>query len=97
LVFFYGNQQLRGIKKKGGKMNKPTFSDVTLTCCDCNETFLFSAGEQAFFASKALSPPKRCPTCRSQRKQTIVPDVNSWPHNNGLSPINDNPVNGGSK
>ena len=78
-------------------MNKMTFSDVILTCFDCKGTFVFSAGEQAFFASKALSPPKRCPNCRRQRKQTIVPDVNSWPHNNTLSPINDTSVNGGSK
>jgi hypothetical protein len=30
-------------------MNKTNFSDVSLNCCDCNESFTFSAGEQAFY------------------------------------------------
>jgi ribosomal protein S27E len=58
------------------KMNKISFSDVNITCVDCENTFVFSGGEQAFFASKALSPPKRCPDCRKRRKITIVPDIN---------------------
>ena len=55
-------------------MNKPTFSDVSLTCCDCKETFSFSAGEQAFYHSKALSIPHRCPNCRRRRRDSLVPD-----------------------
>ncbi len=41
-----------------------------LTCRDCGEQFSFSAGEQAFFASKGLqNDPARCPTCRATAKR----------------------------
>jgi Zn finger protein HypA/HybF involved in hydrogenase expression len=63
--------------RKAENMNKISFSDVNITCMDCGKIFIFSAGEQAFFASKALSLPKRCPECRKQRKLSIVPDSNS--------------------
>ena len=37
------------------------FQDRTLTCRDCGEAFVFSSGEQAFFASKGLQhDPQRC-------------------------------------
>jgi CxxC-x17-CxxC domain-containing protein len=46
------------------------FQDRTLTCRDCGEPFLFSSGEQAFFASKGLTnDPQRCTTCRAAAKQ----------------------------
>ena len=57
-------------------MNKVTFSDIFLTCCDCKETFLFSTGEQAFYRSKTLSIPHRCLSCRRKRKASLVPDDN---------------------
>jgi CxxC-x17-CxxC domain-containing protein len=45
------------------------YSDRSLTCRDCSESFVFSAGEQAFFASKGLTnDPQRCPTCRAAAK-----------------------------
>jgi hypothetical protein len=78
-------------------MNKSTFSDLLLTCFDCEKTFVFSVGEQAFFASKALSPPKRCPACRKQRKLTIVADINSQPYRSGCCPITDDSADGGTK
>lgn len=41
------------------------FIDKTLTCSDCAKQFSFTAGEQEFFASKALvNIPKRCSNCR---------------------------------
>jgi len=43
--------------------------DKNLTCRDCGKTFVFTAGEQAFFAEKGLSDPIRCPDCRRLRKQ----------------------------
>ena len=65
-------------------MNKPTFSNVSLDCCDCNESFTFSAGEQAFYHSKALSIPRRCPSCRRRRRDSLVPDNNQlFNQNNG--------------
>lgn len=41
------------------------FEDKTLPCRNCSQTFVFSAGEQQFFAEKGLSnEPRRCPNCR---------------------------------
>lgn len=41
------------------------FEHKTLNCRDCQKDFIFTAGEQEFFATKALSnTPKRCPNCR---------------------------------
>jgi hypothetical protein len=65
-------------------MNNISFSDLNITCVDCEKTFVFSSGEQAFYKSKALSPPKRCPRCRKQRKLTIVPDINISHYQNFL-------------
>jgi CxxC-x17-CxxC domain-containing protein len=46
------------------------FEDRRLTCRDCAEDFIFSAGEQAFFAAKALmNDPQRCPSCRAAAKR----------------------------
>lgn len=47
--------------------------DKLLTCVDCGREFVFSKGEQFFFASKGLCEPKRCPECRKRRKATIAP------------------------
>lgn len=42
-----------------------TFEDKTLSCRDCHQPFVFTAGEQEFYAAKKLSNvPKRCPNCR---------------------------------
>ena len=41
------------------------FSDRTLSCQDCSNEFVFTIGEQEFFATKGLkNEPKRCPNCR---------------------------------
>ena len=45
------------------------FTDKTLQCFDCGDTFTFTAEEQEFFASKGyINEPKRCPSCRQARK-----------------------------
>ena len=45
------------------------FTDQTLYCRDCNQEFVFTAGEQEFFASRGLTnSPSRCPSCRAARK-----------------------------
>jgi len=41
----------------------------TLTCADCAQPFEFTAEEQQFFAEKGFGDPKRCPKCRSAKKQ----------------------------
>ena len=46
------------------------YEDRSLTCRDCAEEFTFSAGEQAFYASKGLTnDPQRCPSCRAAAKR----------------------------
>ena len=44
--------------------------DQSINCVDCGQQFLFTAGEQAFYASKGLTnAPTRCKACREARKQ----------------------------
>lgn len=43
-------------------------ADSTLTCRDCGQAFVFTAGEQDFYASRGFSEPGRCPDCRAARK-----------------------------
>ncbi len=45
------------------------FSDKTLVCRECGASFLFTAGEQQFYAQKGFTnEPGRCPECRAQRR-----------------------------
>ncbi len=45
------------------------YTDQTLVCRDCNQEFIFTTGEQEFYASHNLTnTPSRCPSCRSARK-----------------------------
>jgi CxxC-x17-CxxC domain-containing protein len=43
-------------------------ADKTLTCSDCGMEFAFSDREQAFYAEKGFTEPRRCPSCRASRK-----------------------------
>ncbi len=46
------------------------YRDKSLICRDCGGTFVFTAGEQAFYQEKGLlNEPRRCPVCRSSRRQ----------------------------
>ena len=43
--------------------------DQTLRCRDCGVDFIWTEGEQEFYASRGLSnPPSRCPSCRAARR-----------------------------
>ena len=57
-------------------INKAQFSAKTLVCIDCGQDFQFTAGEAAFFWSKRLSEPRRCPECRHLRRERLLPEVN---------------------
>lgn len=60
--------------------NKPNYEDKTLTCKDCGAQFVFTAGEQEFYAEKGFqNEPTRCKSCRSARKAQSRPsrDFNS--------------------
>ena len=44
-------------------------TDKTLVCKDCNAEFVFTEGEQAFYAEKGFTnEPTRCRDCRAARK-----------------------------
>lgn len=50
-------------------MDETTFVDETLTCVECDQSFIFTAGEQQFFADKGLTnKPRRCKDCRAKNK-----------------------------
>ena len=46
-----------------------SYADKTITCRDCGMDFVFTAGEQEFYAQKGFTnEPTRCPSCRQSRK-----------------------------
>ena len=46
-----------------------SFTDKTLTCKDCGQEFIWTSGEQEFYASRGLmNEPGRCPSCRAARR-----------------------------
>ncbi|MCG0275867.1 MAG: zinc-ribbon domain containing protein [Thermosediminibacteraceae bacterium] len=45
------------------------FQDKVLVCKDCGKEFVFTAGEQEFYAQKGFeNEPSRCKACRDARK-----------------------------
>lgn len=45
------------------------YEDKTLTCKECGQEFVFTAGEQEFYAEKGFeNEPQRCKACRDARK-----------------------------
>ncbi|MBE6586379.1 MAG: zinc-binding protein [Ruminococcaceae bacterium] len=45
------------------------YTDKTLVCKDCGQEFVFSAGEQEFYAEKGFEhEPQRCRDCRAKFK-----------------------------
>ena len=50
-------------------MAQGNYQDRELRCAECGDTFVFSAGEQEFYASRGfVNDPKRCPVCRRARR-----------------------------
>jgi len=44
------------------------YHDKVLKCSDCGAEFVFTAGEQMFFADKGFkNEPKRCKACKATR------------------------------
>ena len=45
------------------------YQDETLVCKECGEDFIFTAGEQEFFAERGFqNKPQRCKNCRDAKK-----------------------------
>jgi CxxC-x17-CxxC domain-containing protein len=54
------------------------FQDKALTCMDCGNDFVFTAGEQLFFHDKQFkNEPKRCKYCKAKRAATFGPNGQS--------------------
>ena len=48
------------------------YQDKTLVCKDCGNEFIFTAGEQEFYAEKGLeNEPLRCKECRIAKKNSM--------------------------
>lgn len=42
--------------------------DIKLKCVDCGSDFIIESGEREFYRKKGLYLPKRCPSCRRERR-----------------------------
>ena len=50
------------------------YEDKTLVCKECGKEFVFTAGEQEFYAEKGFqNEPQRCRDCRQARKNANHP------------------------
>jgi hypothetical protein len=61
------------------KMMEKQSEDKTITC-PCGEEFLWTRGEQTFFASKGFPPPRHCRDCRLARRLVKDAKVESTPY-----------------
>ena len=51
------------------------YTDKTLVCKECGQEFIFTAGEQEFYAEKGfVNEPQRCKACRDARKNAAKPE-----------------------
>jgi CxxC-x17-CxxC domain-containing protein len=46
-----------------------TGEDKMIVCRDCGTEFVFTAGEQSFYAERGFVAPVRCPACRAVRRR----------------------------
>jgi CxxC-x17-CxxC domain-containing protein len=55
------------------------YRDKVLTCTDCGDEFIFSAGEQLFFSDKGLRHvPKRCKPCKQKKNEQIAANAQAY-------------------
>jgi len=47
------------------------YQDKTIVCKDCGQEFIFTVGEQEFYAERGFqNEPQRCKNCRDARKNS---------------------------
>ena len=65
-AFFDGNSvRANHLSREVTKM----YEDKTLVCKECGNEFVFTAGEQEFYAERGFqNEPQRCKACRDARK-----------------------------
>lgn len=50
------------------------YEDKTLVCKECGSEFVFTAGEQEYYAERGFqNEPQRCKACRDARKNATRP------------------------
>ena len=50
------------------------YEEKTLVCKECGSEFVFTAGEQEFYAERGFqNEPQRCKACRDARKNATRP------------------------
>lgn len=55
------------------------YTDKVLQCVDCGSDFIFTAGEQLFFADKGLkNEPKRCKPCKARKNERIAANMAAY-------------------
>jgi len=70
VLFLFGAKKITIIKARYYLM----YEDKTLKCKDCGEEFVFTAGEQEFYAERGFqNEPQRCKACRDARKNAVKP------------------------
>ena len=61
------------------------YEDKTLVCKECGNEFVFTAGEQEFYAERGFqNEPQRCKACRDARKNA-APWRWTWRRNGGCT------------
>jgi len=55
-----------------------TYQDKDIACKDCAQVFVWTAGEQQWFAERQMRPPKRCKPCRAMKRAVYEANVNAW-------------------
>ena len=54
------------------------YHDRVLKCADCAAEFVFTSGEQSFYADKGFkNEPKRCKPCKTMRARDLGAGANS--------------------
>lgn len=46
------------------------YEERTLNCVQCGNDFPFTSDDQEFHAGRGYQDPKRCPTCRAERRNS---------------------------
>ena len=66
----------KAIQQNDVKNTKNGREDKYVMCKDCGQTFVFSAGEQKFFAKNGWTAPVRCKDCREEK--AILRAMRGW-------------------
>lgn len=61
---FILDEMAREVKVRG-------LNDIEIECIDCEEWFVFAAGEQQYFIDRGMPFPKRCEKCREARRTNV--------------------------